>query len=212
MYKLTILPLFTFICLQSPTLTHNGDLSHSALNKLIQHTDIELIADHFGPLLNLSIPDRSGNTLLHNAAYGGRVELVTSLLQLGANLEQENLYGVTPLQLAIAAGHEEVIDVFIEHGARVGNVCTVKETGIGDSSEIGDDDYQLSCSISETQSETSTCSRNQSKEWLQYTRWSQYLASNWIVPEEGERILQELPECSCALPVSAVCVCILFVA
>ena len=163
---------FYLICLQSPSLTGSGELSHSVLNKLILHTDIQLIVDHFGSRLNLSISDWNGNTLLHNAAYGGRVELVTFLLQLGSNSEQRNHHGVTPLQLAMAAGHGEVTKVLKQH-----------------SSEIRD------------MSETFTCSRNQSKDWLRYTRWSQYLASNWIAPEEGDRILHELPECSCTLPV-----------
>ena len=185
MFVLILHLFFYLLCLQSPALTKSGELSHSALNNLILHTDIQLIMDHFGSRVNLSIPDKNGNALLHNAAYGGRVELVIFLLQLGANSEQINLHRMTPLQLAMVAGHDEVTEVLKQHTTH-----TVKEQATDvDSSEIRDI------------SETITCSRNQSKDWLQNTRWSRYLTSRWIALEEGDRILRELPECSCMLPV-----------
>lgn len=200
-----------YIVCQPAAVTSKGELSLYALNKVILHTDIELIADHFGHHLNLSIVDKSGNSLLHNAAYGGRNKLVKFLLQLGADLEMMNHNNMTPLQLAIAGGHEEVINILMHHGARDNSVCTSKEGKASGNQEDADGNGAIIKNTNSSKTlkcmrtwfSTSTCSRhwNHSGKWLPDDKWNKYISSEWIGAEQGKSFLKELHGCGCELQV-----------
>jgi ankyrin repeat protein len=57
-----------------------------------------------------------GSCLLHAAAAGGKVQLVEVLVAAGAALDAVSR-GRTPLQLAVAAGAEDVVQVLLKEGA-----------------------------------------------------------------------------------------------
>jgi ankyrin repeat protein len=64
-----------------------------------------------GAIINAT--DReSGSTALHYGASFGRVDAVKTLLQHGAEINRKNNKGVTALEVAVAHGQTEVINVF----------------------------------------------------------------------------------------------------
>ncbi|KAJ5082438.1 hypothetical protein N7532_011481 [Penicillium argentinense] len=65
-----------------------------------------------------SIVDRKGNTILHSAAAFGAIDAVQVLLDdacMAVDIKNEN--GETPLYKAFQAGHAEVIEALLDHGA-----------------------------------------------------------------------------------------------
>ncbi|CAJ1962873.1 unnamed protein product [Cylindrotheca closterium] len=53
--------------------------------------------DKFYAKLNATAPDFTGGTLLHGACFGGHLEALTRLLQLGANQNKADSVGASPL-------------------------------------------------------------------------------------------------------------------
>lgn len=66
---------------------------------------------------NGRIVDRKGNTILHAAASLGKLETVQTLLETEIPVDVENENGETPLYKAFQAGHPEVINYLLDHGA-----------------------------------------------------------------------------------------------
>jgi ankyrin repeat protein len=58
-----------------------------------------------------------GDTLLILAAWKGHVDVVTLLLERGAEIHREDPYGNTALHLAAVSGHEEVVLTLLTSGA-----------------------------------------------------------------------------------------------
>lgn len=58
-------------------------------------------------------------TPLHVAAKWGKANMVTLLLDKGANLEAKTRDGLTPLHCAARSGHENVVEVMIQRGAPI---------------------------------------------------------------------------------------------
>lgn len=65
--------------------------------------------------------DCYGNTPLHYAARLKNVELINKLLEAGANVDAENLDGITPLRESMRSNpvSREVVEIFLNHGADV---------------------------------------------------------------------------------------------
>jgi Ankyrin repeats (3 copies)/Ankyrin repeat len=63
--------------------------------------------------------DCHNNTHLHAAAREGRINVINYLLQNNANVNVQNAYGETPLYLATAHRHTNVIITLLEHGADI---------------------------------------------------------------------------------------------
>lgn len=62
--------------------------------------------------------DGEGRTPLHLATERRDFELVTRLLEMGANAESADARGITPLMLAAASGDLELMRTFLGHGAK----------------------------------------------------------------------------------------------
>ena len=62
--------------------------------------------------------DSSGNSGLHYAAGYGRKELLEYLLKVGANVNQPNAEGLTPLAAATQNRQEATVQVLKAHGAQ----------------------------------------------------------------------------------------------
>ena len=69
---------------------------------------------YFFPQVNM--PADSFESPLTLAACGGHVELANLLIERGANLEEVNDEGYTPLMEAAREGHEEMVALLLAHG------------------------------------------------------------------------------------------------
>lgn len=63
--------------------------------------------------------DAAGTTLVMTAAANGNARLVEALLKLRANILKNNKYGESALALAALNGHQEVVSLLVESGARI---------------------------------------------------------------------------------------------
>jgi len=70
-------------------------------------------------LLSVYRFNKDGNTILHKAAFYGRLSLVRQLIEWGTILDQKNSAGETALTYALLAGHREAARLLIQHGADV---------------------------------------------------------------------------------------------
>ena len=87
----------------------------TALNDVILHEDIRLILKHFLVTdIKLSqLLDAHNNTVLHVAAYAGRIKLVETLLQFISDSPNfKNVYGQTPRHLAMQGGYTNIASLF----------------------------------------------------------------------------------------------------
>ncbi len=104
-------------------------LGQSALIAAVSHNSLDiakLLLDHKA---NPNLPDGSGWTpLIYGAYFGGSAELLTELLNHGADINARNDRGVTALFLASAAGHEEQVKFLLSHGADPGIESTAGYT------------------------------------------------------------------------------------
>lgn len=73
----------------------------------------------FPPVDLDSQTDSNHDTALTLACAGGHEELVTLLLNRGANMEHRDKKGFTPLMLAATAGHAGVADILLSHGVDI---------------------------------------------------------------------------------------------
>ena len=67
-------------------------------------------------LLQVNMPADSFESPLTLAACGGHVDLANLLIERGANLEEVNDEGYTPLMEAAREGHEEMVALLLAHG------------------------------------------------------------------------------------------------
>lgn len=68
---------------------------------------------------NLTLVSRNSWTMLHAAAESGLTELVSHLIEQGANINESIYQGYTPLHLAIFSGHLSTVKLLLEQGATV---------------------------------------------------------------------------------------------
>ena len=61
----------------------------------------------------------AGNTPLHYACCGGYEDVVVTLLDAGASIEETNENGHTPLMEAASAGHVGVAKILLDRGAGI---------------------------------------------------------------------------------------------
>ncbi len=65
----------------------------------------------------LDLTTKSGWNACHFAAHEGDLETMQVLLEAGADWHAENADHKTPLELALANGHREIVDLAVEHDA-----------------------------------------------------------------------------------------------
>ncbi len=57
------------------------------------------------------------SNFLHKAAFCGQLEVAGLLIKYGANLDEADCHGTTPLHLAVYKGHEETAELLLEKKA-----------------------------------------------------------------------------------------------
>lgn len=99
--------------------THHNDMLKAAENGhlacvklLLQHMDVAAISDN------------NKNTLLHEAAANGRLAIIKDLLEHKAELNLKNLYGATPLHLAIKHKNYDCARLLTESGADINAIAS----------------------------------------------------------------------------------------
>ncbi|KAJ5721209.1 uncharacterized protein N7483_009143 [Penicillium malachiteum] len=80
-----------------------------------------------------------GGTALFQALENGREEVAAFLIENGANINAENLFGVSPLSVASWTGHKHIVRLLIDKGADVNAMNLWKITPILHASEKGYD-------------------------------------------------------------------------
>ena len=77
---------------------------------------------------DVNYEDSYGKTPLSNAVINGNADMVSLLLENGADIECKSKYkgGLTPLQRAFTKGNKEIIKLLIEKGANVNVYCKDK--------------------------------------------------------------------------------------
>lgn len=70
----------------------------------------------------LDASNERGSTPLHNASFGGHLEVVKFLLEKGADIEAVNGRGFTPLHFAAYRGHRDVGQLLLDKGANINAV------------------------------------------------------------------------------------------
>ena len=110
-------------------------ISTRKLHKLCQDGNLKKVKKHTEQLSDVELVALSGRTdpvfcytALHQAASGGKVEVLAYLLKRtgNAHVNCRANSGYTPLHLAASSGHKDCVRLLIEHGA---NINTVDEYG-----------------------------------------------------------------------------------
>lgn len=78
-----------------------------------------------------------GYTPLHVAAFGGGADVVSFLIEKGADLEAKNPTGFTPLFLAVRGGKPDVVRLLLEKGANVNAETRYQTTPLFTAAESG---------------------------------------------------------------------------
>lgn len=84
------------------------------------HVDIidYLLSSDLNPKTNVNIKNIDGWTALMYACYYGKVDVVDRLLDVGdCDINCKNLYGNSPLSIAVERNYIEIVDKLIIHGA-----------------------------------------------------------------------------------------------
>lgn len=74
--------------------------------------------------------DRDGRTLLINASFYNRVDIVKLLIKRGANVNAKDSTGNTPLHAAVQESNIEIIRILLENGADINSKNSFGNTPI----------------------------------------------------------------------------------
>lgn len=85
----------------------------------------------------------SGLTALHLASFWNKVNCIKFLLKRGANINNDNMYGETPLYSAILNGHAESVRLLLTNDADVNVKTTRNETILSAALEVSRQDIVL---------------------------------------------------------------------
>ncbi|KAI9864361.1 MAG: hypothetical protein M1813_003281 [Trichoglossum hirsutum] len=94
-------------------------LATAQLYNAIERDDLDRFQELQGRDLAVNGHDKSGLTILHKACWHGNVEMASTLLRLGVEIDTPDNRGWTALHLAAARGHEKIIRFLVENGAKL---------------------------------------------------------------------------------------------
>ncbi|MCE2779949.1 MAG: ankyrin repeat domain-containing protein [Algoriphagus sp.] len=108
----------------NPVLQFNGStlITNELISYVCTYTEVDqLIVDlvEAGVDLDASFDDGEGYTAVHFAAWDGKDEILSYLLEAGAKADIVGEDGYTPIFLAAAGGHLDCVKLLVENGADV---------------------------------------------------------------------------------------------
>ena len=108
----------------NPILQFNGEtlITNELISYVSTYTEVDQrIIDlvDAGVDLDASFDDGEGYTAVHFAAWDGKDEILTYLLEAGAKADIVGEDGYTPIFLAAAGGHLDCVEILVENGADV---------------------------------------------------------------------------------------------
>ncbi len=68
---------------------------------------------------DLTVISTSGDTLLHDAASAGHVNIARIILRAGVDIDTQNMYGDSPLMWAADVGESDMVKFLVKQGAKV---------------------------------------------------------------------------------------------
>ena len=74
--------------------------------------------------------DNSGRTPLELASFGGHLNIVTELLDAGADIDHQDHAGTCSLHWAVKCGHVDLVRILVDRGAYLNNVSRMSENGV----------------------------------------------------------------------------------
>lgn len=88
---------------------------------------------------NIDVPEYSGWTAMHCAAYRGHISVIKSLVRLGSRaLDMPTDCGETPLYLAAGEGHSETVETLVRLGSRALDfICDDSSTALSRAADRG---------------------------------------------------------------------------
>ncbi|KAI8628430.1 hypothetical protein F5Y19DRAFT_476414 [Xylariaceae sp. FL1651] len=89
-------------------------VKNTAIIQAASDGDIEKVAELLSLGCNVNAKDRWGWSALSMCAYGGHLAIARLLLEQGADLDNVDVDGDTPMQLATTRGHSELVILFDE--------------------------------------------------------------------------------------------------
>ncbi len=110
--------LASFICCLQVSVGYSMDSFSEAVYKN-DITGMEAFLDAPEPIPNIDVRGINGKTALMIAARAGEMDLVSELLERGANPNSVNVNGGTPLMFAAISGNYLIIDELLGWGADV---------------------------------------------------------------------------------------------
>ena len=79
-----------------------------------------------------------GGPSIHQATIDGKIALIRRELSNGANVNEKNEDGYTPLHLAVKSGHKRIVELLIAKGADVNAKDTRGGTSLDYSTELNE--------------------------------------------------------------------------
>ena len=110
---------FSFLWLIGSLALIVSGCSTPALHNAVRRGDEAAIRQFAGDGHDIHRTDSGGNTALHCAAIHNRPEGLLPLVDAGANLNQQNRQGRTPLMEAVNAESDSMVALIVSHGADV---------------------------------------------------------------------------------------------
>ncbi|MDD2716251.1 MAG: ankyrin repeat domain-containing protein [Candidatus Wallbacteria bacterium] len=100
-------------------INHGADVNEIAEGGFSQQEYPKEASDLFSELKDDRYSTYRGGTPLNWACRSGRLDVVQTLINYGAVVNQKNGYGVTPLMAASFCGQEKIVEYLIEKGALI---------------------------------------------------------------------------------------------
>jgi ankyrin repeat protein len=89
-----------------------------SLHRAAEDGILEQVQAHLNKGCNINALDKDKMSPLHHAVFNGHKEIVTLLLEHGANINLKGQEGqVTPLHLAAVRNNKEIVELLLQKGA-----------------------------------------------------------------------------------------------